>query len=96
MQIARALPLLRWTPAQRERVVAVLLGYARQPRKFVKAWALDSLARFAEHDGALMAFVDSLILEFERSESPALDARARQIRKRLQALPAATRKLFAR
>jgi hypothetical protein len=54
------------------------------------------LARFAEHDGALLTVVESLIREFERSEGPALISRARQIRKRLQALPAGTKKPLAR
>lgn len=82
LQIARALPLLRWTPAERKRAVAILLDYARHPQTFVKAWSVDSLSQFAAHDGSLLPVVEGLIEEFERSASPALRSRARQIRQR--------------
>lgn len=84
LQIARALPLLRWTPAERKRAVAVLLGYATHPQKFVKAWSVDSLSRFATQDTSLLPVVEGLLEDFERSASPALLSRARQIRQRLR------------
>lgn len=49
---------------------------------FVRAWALDSLATFAE-DAVLMRFVKRRLSEFERSDSKALQARARVIGARL-------------
>jgi HEAT repeat protein len=85
LQIARALPLLRWSSSERQRVIAILLGYVKHPQKFVKAWALDSLSRLAGQEASLMAVVEGLIRDFEHSESPALLSRARQIRRRLQA-----------
>jgi len=90
LQIARALPLRRWTPAERKRVVAILLGYAAHPQKFVKAWSVDSLSRLAAGDAPLMCAVEALLVDFERSSSPALLSRARQIRARLRACSAAT------
>jgi hypothetical protein len=49
LQIVRAVPLFRWTPAQSRRVQAILLENVTFPQTFVRAWALDSLARLAEH-----------------------------------------------
>jgi hypothetical protein len=51
---------------------------------FVRAWALDSLATFAMDDARLMRLVKRRIVEFERSDSKALQSRARQIRARLE------------
>lgn len=85
LQIARALPLLRWTRAEWQRVTSILLGYARQPQKFVKAWSADSLSQLAADDASLIPVVEALIEDFERSGSPALVSRARQIRHRLRA-----------
>jgi hypothetical protein len=90
LQIARALPLLRWTPAQRKRVVAILRGYVEHPQKFLKAWSADSLSRFAVDDASLMSVVEWVIEDFEHSGSPALISRARQIRARLRTSAAAT------
>ncbi|HZP87179.1 MAG TPA: HEAT repeat domain-containing protein [Burkholderiales bacterium] len=83
LQIARALPLLKWTAKEREKVVSILTEYANDRQTFVKAWAVDSLAKFAEGDAALLASVEQLLEELERSESRALESRARLIRKRL-------------
>lgn len=44
LQIVRALPLLKWTFGERKRVVAILRRDLEHPQKFVRAWALDSLA----------------------------------------------------
>jgi HEAT repeat protein len=90
LQIARALPLLRWTAAERRRVVAILLEYVKHPQKFVRAWSADSLSRLAAEDASLRAVVQGLIEEFERSGSPALVTRARQMRTRVSASAAAT------
>jgi len=90
LQIARALPLLRWTRAERGRVVTILLEYAKHPQKFVKAWSVDGLSRLAVGDASLMRVVERLIEDFENSDSPALISRARQIRARLSASAAAT------
>jgi hypothetical protein len=125
LQIVRALPLLRWTAAERKRAVEILRrnvaslppkggshkallsksgshkvalpkggshkvalpkgGSHKNPMQiFVRAWALDSLATFAEGDAVLMRFVKRRLSEFERSDSKALQARAREIRARLR------------
>ena len=53
------------------------------PQSFVRAWALDSLSRFAATSPTLLAFVRNRLRQFERSGSKALAARARRIRERL-------------
>ena len=85
LQIVRALPLLRWTPRERERVILILRQNVEHPQKFVRAWALDSLATFAEHDRGLTPIVARALKDFERSGSKALQTRARHIRARLGA-----------
>ncbi len=83
LQIVRALPLLAWTSSERKRVVEILLRDVEHPNKFVGAWALDSLARFAEQDPALAPVVREQLEAFEHSGSGALIARAKAIRARL-------------
>jgi len=91
LQIVRALPLLRWSPRERRRVVEILRRDAAHPQKFVRAWALDSLATFAERDPALMPAVQRGLRAFERSGSKALATRARHIRERLAGTGGASR-----
>ena len=83
LQIVRALALFDWTPTERRRVLEILLRDVEHPQKFVRAWALDSLAIFAEQDASLLPVVRRKLREFERSGSKALAARARRIRERL-------------
>ena len=85
LQIVRALPLFRWTAAQRRRVEAILLDNIAYPQTFVRAWALDSLTTVAEHNTKLMPIVLQTIEAFEQSPKKALQARARAIRARLAA-----------
>jgi len=82
LQIVRALPLFRWTPAQTKRVEAILLENVAFPQTFVRAWALDSLATLSERRAKLTPLVERYLREFERSPSKALQARARNIRAR--------------
>jgi hypothetical protein len=82
LQIVRALPLFRWTPAQSKRVEAILLDVAF-PQTFVRAWALDSLATISRRRSRLAPVVQRHLRAFERSSSKALQARARNIRARL-------------
>ena len=84
LQVVRALPLLDWSPRERKRVIEIVCRDAEHPRKFVRAWALDSLASFACTDRRLMKVVRRGLEAFERSESKALQTRARQIRKRIE------------
>jgi len=83
LQIVRALPLFRWTPAQVRRVEAILLENVDFSQTFVRAWALDSLAHLSERRRRLAPVVERYLREFERSSSKALQARARKIRERL-------------
>jgi hypothetical protein len=83
LQIVRALPLFDWSPAAQRRVVEILLRDIGHTQKFVKAWALDSLATLSEKDASLRGVVSRSLREFEESGSKALASRARQIRRRL-------------
>ena len=82
LQIVRALPLFDWTPAQMRRVRAILTENVSYSQTFVRAWALDGLARLAKN-AAGKCEVLRHVREFERSSSKALQARARHIRSRL-------------
>jgi hypothetical protein len=84
LQIVRALPLLQWSSKDLVRVKAILLENVVYPQTFVKAWALDSLATFALKDAQLLPIVQHHLAVFERSDSKALQARARKIRERLE------------
>jgi len=83
LQIVRALSLFKWKTAERSRVLAILRRDVRHPQKFVRAWALDSLATFALKDPTLRPVVLRHLRSFERSGSKALAARARRVRERL-------------
>ena len=83
LQIVRALPLFRWTGAQSKRVEAILVENVEFPQTFVRAWALDGLATFAQRRARLAPAVEQYLRSFERSSSKALQARARHIRARL-------------
>jgi hypothetical protein len=83
LQIVRALPLARWTARERARVVDILRNNLVHPQKFVRAWALDSLATMAVGDSGLRRTVARALDEFEASGSRALQSRARHIRLRL-------------
>ena len=83
LQIVRALPLFHWSPEQLDRVEDILLANVAFPQTFVRAWALDSLATIADRRTTLMPAVRRLLCDFEDSPSKAWQARARQIRARL-------------
>ena len=83
LQIVRALPLLAWTAGERRRGLAILTRDVEHSQTFVRAWALDSLATFAEHDASLMPLVQHHLRAFERDGRKALATRARIIRERL-------------
>lgn len=82
LQVVRALPLFEWAAAERRRAVAILTRDVEFPQSFVRAWALDSLATFAEADPTLRPVVDRQLRAFERSGRKSLQARARHIRER--------------
>src|SRR5438552_1082036 len=84
LQIVRALPLFHWSPTQAHRVEEILLeNVSFPPQTFVRAWALDGLATLAERRLTLVPIVRRHLRDFERSPSKALQARAKQIRARL-------------
>jgi hypothetical protein len=83
LQVVRALPLLRWTPRERSRVLEILSRDLEHPQKFVRAWALDSLAILAQTHRAAAPLVERSLGFFEHSGSKALQARARLIRARM-------------
>lgn len=83
LQVVRALPLLQWTSRERRRVLEILQRDVEHPQAFVRAWALDSLARFASRDRTILPAVTRGLRSFERSGMKALMTRARHIRARL-------------
>lgn len=90
LQIVRALPLFTWTVAQSKRVEAILIENTKFPQTFVRAWALDSLATLATlaaRRSRLAPIVEEKLSEFELSGSKALQARARNIRARMERPP---------
>jgi hypothetical protein len=64
--------------------IRLQIACAVHPQKFVKAWRVDSLSRFAADDASPMSVVESMLADFECSASPALRSRARRIRTRLR------------
>ena len=82
LQVVRALPLFEWAGSEMKRVYEILRRDLRHPQKFVRTWALDSLAQFAQRDAGIRPLVLRGLAAFERSESKALQTRARHIRKR--------------
>jgi hypothetical protein len=84
LQIVRALPLFEWSPVERKRAEQILLRDAEHPQKWVRTWALDSLATFAQRNPALLPTVRRLLAGVARSGSKALMARARKIEARLR------------
>jgi hypothetical protein len=83
LQVVRTLPLLSWTPRERARVIEILSRDIEHPQKFVRAWALDSLATLARTDHALMPGILRAIEAAELSGSKALEVRARRIREQI-------------
>ena len=83
LQIVRALPMFTWSQSETLRAEQILRQNLDFPQTFVRAWALDSLATFCERNKKLAPIVRQYLQKFERSESKALQARARKIRARL-------------
>jgi hypothetical protein len=83
LRVVRALPRLAWTAGERTRVLAILRRNCHHSQTFVRAWALDGLALFAEGDAALMPLVLQELEAFERSGKMALAARGRKLGRRL-------------
>ena len=91
LQVVRALPLFEWKGRDRRRAIEILLRDIEHPQTFVRAWALDGLAAFAEKDESLRPIVRRHLRGFERSASKALQARAKAVRLRLRkAVPPVT------
>jgi HEAT repeat protein len=84
LQVVRALPLFAWSPEEKRRAIEILLRDAEHPQTFVRAWAVDSLALFAEKNSELMPKLRRHLRELEESGSKALVTRARKIRSRLE------------
>ena len=78
----RALPLFRWSGAELRRAEEIVRRDIAHPQTFVRAWAADSLARFAEKNPALLPDLERCLAQFDASGSKALATRAREIRKR--------------
>lgn len=84
LQIVRALPLFDWPKSEMRQVEEILIENLDFPQTFVRAWALDSLATFSDRNKKLAPIVRQYLRKFERSDSKALQARARAISLRRQ------------
>jgi hypothetical protein len=83
LQIVRAFPLFDWSKPEMRKVEEILIQNLDFPQTFVRAWSLDSLATFSQRNKTLAPIVREYVLKFEKSDSKALQARARNIRARL-------------
>ena len=61
----RTLPLLRWTPFERQRAIEILRRDGNHPQTFVRAWAFDSLSIMAGESVPLVRFVEEKLREFD-------------------------------
>jgi HEAT repeat protein len=79
--LAQILPRLDLQGDQLKRAVAMMLDYADDPSRIVRADALTALVAFAQSDSALRRQVGTLLREAESSTAPAVQARARRLRR---------------
>jgi hypothetical protein len=83
LQIVRALPQFDWPPGKRRRAIAILQDNLNHAQAFVRAWAVDGFALFAEREPALNPALEIALRGLEMSGRKALMARAAKIRLRL-------------
>jgi hypothetical protein len=77
--LARMVPRLRLTAAERQRAAAALERYLEDRSSIVKTFALQGLADLARNDGALRRQVKQLLAESVQSGTPAMKARASKL-----------------
>ena len=80
---ARLVPFLPWDGSEKRAAVEKLFLLEQGENLFVRAWALDSLAHFAETDAELADRVLPLLGEALGSGSGAVRARAKAALRRL-------------
>jgi hypothetical protein len=81
--LAQMLPRLTLTARERHRATELLYAYLNDGSRIVKACVMEALACFAQNDARLHAQLISLFAGFRRTESPAVQARARKLLARL-------------
>jgi hypothetical protein len=79
--MALLLPRLPVTASERQAAVDILFDYLRDASSIVRTFAMQGLADFSRHDGALKARVLPLIEELTQSGTPAMRARGRKLLK---------------
>lgn len=77
--VAPMLARLPLAPAERKRVVDVLIGYLNDPSSIVKTQAMQALADLAQRDAALRPFVLEHLRELVVIGTPAMKARGRKL-----------------
>jgi len=77
LQIVRLLPRLTWTGEEYQLVLAYLFKQAEGANRFIKAWALDSLATFAQTDPTIEPRVVQMLVDAMEMGSAAIRVRAR-------------------
>ena len=83
LHAVRLVPFLSWNAEESRLIVEGLFVLERGENLFVRAWALDSLAHFAEKDAELADRVMPLLVEAIGSGSGSVRARAKAAIKRL-------------
>jgi len=79
LQIVAALPV---APADRARVLKALEALTEDNNGFVRAWAYSALHAHSRDDARARKRADALIARAEASETPAVRARIRQMKKK--------------
>lgn len=82
--LAAMVPRLRLTPAECERVDAVLRSYLEDRSSIVKTFAMQGLADLTRQDPTLIPSAADLIRALTRTGTPAMRARGRHLLKALE------------
>jgi HEAT repeat protein len=77
--VAQMLPRLRWTEAERHRLVHILTDYLDDRSRIVRTFAMQSLADLARQGPELMPMVVPLLGKLAASGTPAMRARGRKL-----------------
>ncbi|HET9402767.1 MAG TPA: hypothetical protein VFO34_17605 [Candidatus Acidoferrales bacterium] len=82
--LAAMIPRLNLNPAELKQAAGTLKLYLQDRSSIVKTFALQALADLAQRDAALWPEVIELLREAERTGTPAMRARSRNILRKLE------------
>ncbi len=84
--LAQMLPRLALTPAQRRRVLDILIGYETDASRIVRTFAMQAMADLAMQDAGLRAQVTGRLRALTATGSPAMRSRGRRLLAQLDRL----------